>query len=116
MAVVIVLEDDADLRRMMVAWLKAAGHEVSDSADGYLGRRLAEMQNPNLVVVDIGIPGQDGLQVIYTLRQQQKDLKVMAISGGPDLPVAKELGADAILMKPFRKQQFVDAVERLLSA
>jgi len=116
MAYILVLEDDPDIRKIVVAYLRSAGHEVADSGNGYVGCRLMDARMPDLLIADLALPAQDGLQIIFLAHGRTPRPKILAMSGGPDLEVAKELGADELLEKPFKRAQLLAAVERLLNS
>src|SRR5260370_16043486 len=82
MARILVMDDDGVIRAAVRRILESAGHEVLEAADGAAGLRLHREQGADLVVVDIFMPGRDGVEVIRALRQEAPLAKVVAISGG----------------------------------
>jgi DNA-binding response OmpR family regulator len=99
-----------------------AGFEVSVADNGHHGQLLFEEQQAALVITDLIMPEQEGLETIRELKKIQPDVKIIAISGGgrigPEayLPAAMELGADRIFAKPFDIKELVESVRELLSS
>jgi CheY-like chemotaxis protein len=126
---ILVTDDDPDSRLMLATMLELAGHEVLVAADGREAlRRFAEAR-PDLLVVDIFMPGMDGVQVIRELRRHHPGARIVAVSAGwrvsPNLQVtfadydvldeARAHGADATLPKPIIAEHLLAAVDRLLA-
>jgi DNA-binding response OmpR family regulator len=122
MAQILVIDDDADLRDVIMRILKAAGHSVVTAPDGEAGLRTFNEHRFDMVVTDIVMPKREGLEVIREMRQARADLKILAVSGAgilsraDYLPYAERLGADRVLAKPFMPQDLVGAVKELLGA
>lgn len=118
---ILVIDDDPVVRGMLVDMLQREGYEVVEAEDGRAGMRVFHEQPTALVITDVVMPEQEGLETLMQLRQSATPVKVMAISGGgrvgPDayLTSARTLGADAILAKPFGREELLDAVSRLLA-
>ena len=117
---VLVIEDEDQLRRIVAKMLSADGHEVIDALDGFRGMELFRKEKPDLVITDIVMPNQEGMQTIMELRRENPRIKIIAMSGSfassGDLDVlkmAQMLGADEIIAKPFRVQELRDLVSRL---
>ena len=121
MAKVLIIDDDALIRRLIARTLVGAGHEVIEAMDGEEGLKLFRAEQPSLVVTDILMPGQEGITTILALRQEQPKIAIIAISGGGQgygmnyLDYARKLGADAALPKPFRPAELIEVVNNLLS-
>lgn len=118
---VLVIDDDAELRAVLVERLRDAGFEVSEAADGAQGLKLQRDDPADIVVTDIFMPDQDGMETVSKLRSIYPEIKIIAISGGMArdgkynyLPVAKLIGADRCLQKPFKTAELVSAVRELL--
>jgi len=119
MAQILVIEDNAQVRRTLVRILKAAGHDVREAADGVIGMKLFEEARPALIITDIVMPEQEGIETIRLLRQRAPSLPILAISGGGRLDYlsfAMELGATATLSKPFGSDQLLSTVADLIAA
>ncbi|HEY2083719.1 MAG TPA: response regulator [Verrucomicrobiae bacterium] len=119
MAKILIIEDDAEVRAAIQHCLTRAGHTVSPAADGKEGMSTLRGSAMDLVVTDLFMPEQDGLETIAALRKQHPKLPVIAISGGnlvsdAMLSVARELGAQEVLQKPFGTDGLLAAVEKVL--
>jgi DNA-binding response OmpR family regulator len=122
MATILVIDDDAQVRRMMNRVLSQAGHEVHEAANGRLGVDAFRAHRPSIVITDILMPEQEGIETIRALRREGLDTRIIAVSGGGYshnmlfLDMARQLGADSALRKPFRAAELLDTVNRLLDA
>lgn len=120
MARILIIDDEQDFRRTVRAFLEADGHEVFEAANGMAG--MEEFQNvlPELVVTDILMPHQDGIETIRQIRKIDPDVKIIAISGGGQsaasafLMIADESGANRSMEKPLRRNRFMTEVNSLL--
>ncbi len=115
---VLVIDDDADTRALLEQMLTNAGYEVVLAADGREGVALNRANPADLVITDLYMPTQEGLETITQLRKHFPDVKIIAMSGktagATMLPVAKRLGAVAVLNKPFLANELLAAVQRAL--
>jgi DNA-binding response OmpR family regulator len=120
MARILVIDDDPEMRRMIVQILTAAGHEVLEAKDGREGMSLFHVHQPALVITDILMPEKDGLETILEMRGTASTVAIIAISDGGAtstmmfLDLARKLGADVAIAKPFRERDLVESVSRLL--
>jgi CheY-like chemotaxis protein len=112
MAQILVIDDDEMLQRVLKEILRFLGHEVRQALDGREGVRLCRESPPDVVLTDIMMPEQDGLQTIRELRRFCPEVKIIAMSGGshvlPELDAlsfATRFGARQILQKPFAQDQ-----------
>jgi DNA-binding response OmpR family regulator len=118
---ILVIDDDEQMRVLLRQVMEWAGHEVVEAADGREGTRLQRQHRADLVITDLIMPEQEGLETITALRRDYPGLKIIAISGGgrigPEayLPAARELGADRVFSKPFDVQELAETVRELLS-
>jgi len=106
--VVLVVEDNLDAREMLQAWLEDLGHRVYTASDGFEGLELARTVNPDVALVDIGLPGLDGYSIARRLRATgPPGVLLVAISGygqDGDRLRSREAGFDAHLTKPVDPQ------------
>ena len=119
MANVLIIEDDPHVRMAVQHCLKKSGHVVLVATDGKQGMNLVHKSPVDLVVTDIFMDGQEGLETITALRKKHPKLPIIAMSGGNPasedmLAVAKELGAHQVLSKPFWSKGLLEAVDRAL--
>lgn len=119
---VLVVDDDDQVRQLIRETLEQAGYGVQDARDGKEGLEWYRVKPTDLVIMDILMPDQDGLESIMTLRREFPMSRVIAITGGSDmigilnfLDVAKMLGARRTLQKPFEMKTLLDAVAAELS-
>ena len=100
---ILLVDDDALMRRSLAFHLEQAGYHVHTAASGEDAISLAQHSPPDLVILDIGLPGIDGLEALRRLREQQ-NLPVIFLTGRRrelDEVVGLELGADDYITKPF---------------
>jgi CheY-like chemotaxis protein len=114
---VLVVDDQDQVRQLIRETLEQAGYEVEEARDGKEGLERYRAKSPDLVIMDILMPDQDGLEAIMTLRREFPDTRVIAMTGGSDtigvvnfLDVAKMLGARRTLQKPFELKVLLDTV------
>jgi len=101
---VLIVEDDAPVRRMLERSLRAEGFRVDSAPDGGIALAIAERAAPDLVVLDIGMPGLDGLAVCRRLRAAGMAggiLMLTARDAVADRVDGLEAGADDYVVKPF---------------
>lgn len=116
MALAVVIDDDAQVRCLVAMMLARAGYEVAQAKNGEEGIELCSSLAPEVVVTDIFMPRQDGIDVLRELKTHAKHPRVVAISGGSPrlqvdfLKVAEKMGADAVVHKPFTPSQLLQAV------
>ncbi|MFF2652719.1 response regulator [Streptomyces sp. NPDC058045] len=108
---VLVVDDEPQIVRALVINLKARGYEVDSAADGAEALRLAAARHPDVVVLDLGLPDMDGVEVIRDLRgwtrvpvlvlsaRHSSDEKVEALDAGADDYVTKPFGMDELLAR-----------------
>jgi DNA-binding response OmpR family regulator len=120
MARVLIVDDDVTLRQALTKHLELAGHDVRQAADGDAGVRAYQRHAADLVIVDIFMPVQGGLQTIGRLRREWPGVKILAMSGVKSagaLDVAGHaisLGADRFIGKPFEATELLELVRTLL--
>ncbi len=113
---ILLIEDEADLRDTLKLNLKAQGYKVLTAADGPEGLRKARSKAPDLIVLDLMLPGMDGLSLVRSLRQESDVPVVMltARSSEMDKIVGLESGADDYITKPFSVGEFLARVRAQL--
>ncbi|NQS70799.1 MAG: response regulator [Desulfobulbaceae bacterium] len=119
---ILVIDDDAQIRLMLREMLAWEGYDVLEAANGREGLLVQRQQAADLVITDLIMPEQEGLETITFLKSEFPDLKIIAVSGGGRvsadqyLPMAQEFGADMVFSKPFDIRQLSAAVKQLLGA
>ncbi len=118
---ILVIDDDPLLRVTLAAALSTAGHVTVEAENGLDGVTEARRYPPDLVVVDLIMPEQDGIETLIRLRATYPDLPVLAIAGARArnqefLSLATSLGATVTLAKPFPTPTLVELVGQCLAA
>ena len=119
MAGILLIDDDEDFRTMLFKLLTRAGYKVVACSDGKKGLDLFRKSPDFLVITDLIMPNQEGIETIVQLRKEYPDVKIIAMSGGgrgnPNiyLDSAVCLGACKGFAKPFDTEEFLAAVKEL---
>ena len=116
---ILVADDDAGVRSFLCAVLKEARYAVSEAADGKQALREAAARPVDLVITDLVMPEQEGIETIRALRRDMSSVRIIAISGafgGMFLQTARMLGADAVLEKPVTADALLDTVAEVLKS
>jgi DNA-binding response OmpR family regulator len=113
---VLVVEDEASIREVVAQYLELEGFVVLQAADGVEALRLAEAQPPDLIVLDLMLPGVDGLEVCRRLRTQSAVPILMLSARGEeaDKLTGFGLGADDYVTKPFSPRELVVRVRAIM--
>jgi two-component system, OmpR family, alkaline phosphatase synthesis response regulator PhoP len=114
---ILVIEDDEHIAEGLKLNLSLQGYEVSIAGEGASGLRMWKEWNPHLIVLDIMLPGLDGLSVLRHIRMEDEKLPVLILSakGGHDDKVKGfSYGVDDYLAKPFNLEEFLMRIERLM--
>jgi DNA-binding response OmpR family regulator len=115
---ILVIDDDADLRALLGQTLQSAGYEVVLAADGREGVDQHRIKAADLVITDLYMPNQAGLETIIQLRKESPNIHIIAMCGKstalPMLTAAQRLGAMQVLQKPFVGDELLAAVQRVL--
>lgn len=113
---VLVVDDDIEVRQLLEDYLGGYGCQVRGCADSHALREALQEGLPDLVLLDIGLPGEDGLSLARYLREHH-DLPVIIISGAGsplDRTIGLEVGADDYLSKPFDPRELLARVKSVL--
>jgi len=113
---VLVVDDDQDLRDLVAFTLTQAGYLVLKALDGSAALRIAAGESPDLVILDINMPGVSGFQVCESIRSNSRvPIMMLTVRGEEeDLVHALELGADDYLTKPFSPRTLLARAKALL--
>lgn len=117
---VLIIDDDEQIRVLLEQMMHWAGFEVMVAENGKVAMQLQRENPADLVITDLIMPEQEGLETISRLKKDYPGIKIIAISGGgrigPEayLPAALQLGADKVFSKPFDVQEIVDTVREML--
>ena len=118
---ILVIDDDQQIRILLRQVMELAGYEFVEAGDGREGLLKLRKLGADLVITDLIMPEQEGLETITSMKKEYPKLKIIAISGGgrigPEayLPAAQELGAERVFSKPFDIRELAEAVKELLT-
>ena len=113
---VLVVDDDAEIRNLLGEYLQKNGYRVTAVADGKAMRAALESKRPDIVVLDLMLPGEDGLTLCRNLRARSELPVIMLTARGEetDRIVGLELGADDYLAKPFNPRELLARIKSVL--
>ena len=118
--VILVVEDDDDIRELVAFSLEDEGYRVEQAADGIRGLELADELQPDLIILDLMLPGRDGLSVCRELHRRSSDtppspvLMLTARGEEMDRIIGFEYGADDYVVKPFNIRELMLRVRAIL--
>jgi DNA-binding response OmpR family regulator len=116
-ATVVVVEDDPSIADLLDLYLRREGHRVYLAADGEAGLDLIGTHRPAVVILDVGLPGIDGLEVCRRLRSRDPSVAIIFLTARDeeiDRVLGLELGADDYVTKPFSPREMVARVKAQL--
>ena len=118
---ILIIDDNKDIRDLMRMILEKVNFSVSESEDGSSGLTAAREIKPDLILLDVMMPGLSGFDVLQQIRiekdNQLRDVPIMMItakSQSEDIDRALALGATGYIVKPFRQAKFIEKVNLLL--
>lgn len=117
---ILVIDDEPDVRMLLRTRLSANNFEILEAADGSLGVALAKEKKPDLILLDIAMPGKDGIETYHALEQDPLTKPIPAIfltALGQNIAsnrVNKELVSYAILGKPYKSEDLIQEIRRAL--
>ena len=121
MARILIIDDEEVLRDLYVEIVTEAGHEATTAETSEDGSRLVEEWKPDLVITDIFMPGEGGIEAIRKVKRSSPGTKIIAISGFDlrqevdVLELAKKYGADEAFQKPVHARVLTESINLLLS-
>ena len=113
---ILVVDDESDIRLLVRTLLERAGHEVHEATDGNDALRVFYAQQPELVILDVSMPGLDGIATLQRIRDLSDVPVVMLTARADELDKVRGLrtGADDYVTKPFGRQELIARVEAQL--
>ena len=113
-----MIDDEQELLDMMKAMLEEKGYRVFCAANGSEGIRLNEQENPDLIILDLRMPGMDGIETLRNIRASDTSVRVIILTGfgSPDsIRDAADLNVSEYLSKPFENEILLQIVKDNLS-
>lgn len=113
---ILLVDDDERLASLIHRGLERGGHDIQHAYDGVAALEAARAPDIDVLVLDIGIPGPDGLSVLKSLRQRGDDRPILLLTGRSDVSdrvAGLQAGADDYLPKPFALEELVARIEAL---
>lgn len=116
MAKILVVDDEANIRSLVGSYLKAEGYEVAEAVDGADAVEAVRHSSPDLVVLDVRLPGKDGIEALREIRTFSNVYVIMltARAEETDKLIGLSVGADDYLTKPFSPRELVARVKAVL--
>src|SRR5215207_3692021 len=116
MTKILVIDDEPSVTNLISAYLKTEGYEVFTAADGNAGLKAARAFNPDLIILDLMLPGMDGIELLCRLRRESDVYVIMltARTEETDKIVGLSVGADDYVTKPFSPRELVARVKAAL--
>jgi two-component system alkaline phosphatase synthesis response regulator PhoP len=113
---ILIVDDEQSILDIVKAYLEKEGYEVTTAMDGPSGLKAAKVQKPDLLILDVMLPGMDGVEVLTQLRRESNIYVIMltAKSEETDKIVGLSVGADDYLTKPFSPRELVARVKAAL--
>jgi len=116
LASILIIDDEPDLLEVLATMLRQAGHDVATATDGYEGIASYRAHPTDLVLMDILMPGKEGIETEIELKSEFPDIRIIAMSGGgkiaPEryLQAASAFGACAVLSKPITRETLLGTI------
>lgn len=114
---ILIVDDEASIRSLLTEYLTELGFETAFGCNGLDAIEQVQKFDPHLLIIDLVMPEQEGIETIRALRATRKDLKIIAVSGafaGQFLHTAELLGANAVLPKPLDLKGLERLVKKLV--
>jgi two-component system OmpR family response regulator len=115
---ILVVDDDAEIRSLVAEYLSSHGYRVSVARDGVQMRAALKADRPDLVVLDLMLPGEDGLSLCRDLRARSNLPVIMLTAKAQERDIVRALdaGANDYIVKPFQPRELMARVRRLAKA
>ncbi len=116
MSLILIVEDEKELNKVLQAYLTRAGYRALSAFSGDEGLRLYEQEKPDLVLLDLNLPGRDGLDLAREMRKTRDVPIIMATARVDEIDrlIGLELGADDYVAKPYSPREVVARVKAVL--
>lgn len=114
---VLVVDDEVGMRSLFVKLLARQGCDVLTAGRGREAIKITKIEHPKVVILDIKMPGMNGIEVLEKIREEASDARAVIVTGYPSFKVSKEakrLGVDEIIPKPFNIAKIVRVIKTAL--
>src|SRR5882672_9577103 len=114
---ILIVDDEADMRFAVRMLLERSGHAVVEADNGDAALSRIDEGAPDLVLLDMRLPGMDGIQILQKIREKQKDLPIIMVTGYGNVELAEQalqFGADHYLSKPFHNKELIEVIQQIL--
>ncbi|OGW23883.1 MAG: histidine kinase [Nitrospirae bacterium GWC2_42_7] len=118
MALILIIDDSTYMRSIIRNTLKEEGLEILEAENGLKGIQMISEHSPDCVLLDIIMPGMDGIKILNTLQERDSKIPVIIITADIQESTRKqclELGAFAFINKPPKKEELVSAIKKVLA-
>lgn len=118
---ILVVDDEQEIVKLISRLLEKKGHHVLTATNGQLALEVLRREPVDLLITDIIMPEKEGIEVIFELKKEKPECKIIAMSGGgyvnptDYLATAEELGVQATFSKPFNGKELTEKVEEILA-
>lgn len=112
---VLIIDDERPIRETLEMFLREKGYEVATSEDGKEGLEAVQRVRPEIVILDIRLPGMDGLEVLRRIKEKGEETQVIMITAYHDTETTRQamkLGAYEYIRKPLDADEFENAIEK----
>ncbi len=116
MTTVLIIEDEVELAKVLESYLERAGYDVLMASDGQKGLALWEARSPQMILLDLNLPGMDGIEIARQIRQKDDTPIIMVTARVEEVDrlLGLELGADDYISKPYSPREVVARVRAVL--
>jgi CheY-like chemotaxis protein len=120
MATVLIADDDIPTRMLVVMLLRHAGHEAIEASDGNAALLAVEEHRPDLLIIDLSMPGLSGSEVVRRIRRDSKELEIALYTASPVNDAMRDFvemyRVRAIIPKPSEPRELLEAIESALAS
>ena len=113
---ILVVDDEANIRRIVTSYLRAEGYEVTEASDGAAALTAFDRSTPDLILLDVMMPGKDGIEVLREIRTKSDVYVIMLTARAEEMDkvIGLSVGADDYVTKPFGAKELVARVKAVL--
>lgn len=114
---ILIVDDEAPIRQLLADYLGQLGYQTDEACNGLKALQKLKTFDPGLVILDLVMPEQEGIETIHEIRKTHKELQIIAVSGafaGQFLRTAELLGANAVLPKPLNLKELARLVKDMV--